>query len=106
MPPYITCMLTVNNGLYQSRSSDFITFQVPQAFTELDKSAFNYRAVESWNMVQDTLKLDSFGLTRAFKILLSTFILFVVILHYAEIRSPFKLFSCQNSLFTNTLDKE
>lgn len=41
MPLYITYMLTVNNGLYQTLSSDFITLQVSWVFTEFNKSAFN-----------------------------------------------------------------
>ena len=70
MPSYITEMLSVNNAVYQTRSSDWITLQVPRAFTELGKSAFSY-STSSWNSLQETLKLRSLVSHEHFKLLVS-----------------------------------
>ena len=51
MPEYITSMMSVNNGIYQTRSSGWITCQVLRVFTELGKSAFSSRAPANWTQI-------------------------------------------------------
>ena len=67
LPPYISSMLSFNEGSYQTRSRDWITLQVPAVFTELGKSSFSYCAPATWNSVQNYFKLSSFLSIGQFK---------------------------------------
>ena len=67
LPNYISAMLSFNVGSYPTRSSDWITLQVPTVFSELGKSSFSYCAPATWNNLQNHLKLTSFLSIGQFK---------------------------------------
>ena len=68
MPSYITSMFSVNNGIHQTHTSDWITCKVPKVFTELGKSAFSYSAPVNWNTLQEHLNSAHWGHSTILKL--------------------------------------
>ena len=58
LPPYLTEMLLISDGLYQTRSTDMLMLYVPYARSELGKTAFSHSAPDSWNS-QHTIKINT-----------------------------------------------
>ena len=59
LPPYITLLLQWKNRVRQTRSSNWLTLEVPPVQTELGKSAFSFDAPNTWNTLQLTLKISA-----------------------------------------------
>ena len=57
LPPYINSMLSLKPNPYASRSSSWITFNIPLMKSDLGKTAFSALAPRMWNQLQDTYKL-------------------------------------------------
>ncbi|KAK0137933.1 RNA-directed DNA polymerase from mobile element jockey [Merluccius polli] len=71
LPSYISLLLNCQSSAYQTRSSSYFLLTVPNARTELGKSAFCFDAPMSWNLIQRTLKLESLITFEQFKVLIS-----------------------------------
>ena len=67
LPRYLTEMLQISDGLYQTRSTDMLMLYVPQARSELGKTAFSLSAPDSWNNLQQQIKLNTFISFNQFK---------------------------------------
>ena len=65
-PSYITEMLSVNNAICQTRSSDWISFQVPRASTELGKSFFFSCSTSEMEFITGNSKALLAGVTSTF----------------------------------------
>ena len=59
LPPYITSLLDWNVSSYQTRSSKWLVCTVPQMSTKLGRTAYSYDAANTWNSIQNSLKLDT-----------------------------------------------
>ena len=59
LPPYITLLLKWKRNSRQTRSSDWLTLEVPSVHSELGKTAFRFDAPTSWNTLQQTLKINT-----------------------------------------------
>ena len=71
LPPYISSLLELNSGTYNTRSSNFLTFNVPLARTDLGNKAFFIDAPKTWNALQQTLHLEVLPSETVFKQLAS-----------------------------------
>ena len=49
LPSYISSLLNWSNSHHFTRSSDWLTLEVPRANTELGKTAFSFCAAHTWN---------------------------------------------------------
>ena len=67
LPTYICSMLTPNDGIYQTRSGDFLRLKVPHTRTGLGSTAFSVSGPTSWNLLQNSLKLSSLPSLGQFK---------------------------------------
>ena len=67
LPPYISSMLVWNDGDQQTRSSDWLTLNVPFARTDLGGTAFFIDAPKTWNSLQQTFRLEVLPSTATFK---------------------------------------
>ncbi|KAJ8245109.1 hypothetical protein GJAV_G00275360 [Gymnothorax javanicus] len=65
--PNISMLLTQYENPYPTRSNDWLMLEVPCARTELGKTAFQFSAPYSWNLLQSTLKLVSLPSFNQFK---------------------------------------
>ena len=70
-PNYITSLLEWTSGPYRTRSNDRLTLKVPRIFTEFGESAFSYCGPDSWNNLQDSLKLNSLVSMNHFRTLVT-----------------------------------
>ena len=59
LPPYITLLLHWKRSTRQTRSSDWLTLEVPPIQSELGKTAFYFDAAQSWNTLQFQLKINN-----------------------------------------------
>ena len=57
LPPYISSMFSLKSNPHSTRSTDWITFEVPFRRSDLGKTAFSALAPNTWNQLQDSLKL-------------------------------------------------
>ena len=59
LPPYITLLLDWKKNVYQTRTSAWLSLEIPSVQSELGKSAFCFDAPNSWNTLQLMLKIDA-----------------------------------------------
>ena len=67
LPPYISSLLDWSLGVYETRSSGWLSLHVPRARLELGKTAFFIEAPNTWNTLNQTLKLEVLPSASAFK---------------------------------------
>ena len=70
LPPYISSLLKWNVGTQLTRSSSWLTLDVPFARTELGSTAFSVDAPDTWNSLQQTFKLEALPSIVVFRRLL------------------------------------
>ena len=58
-PSYLTSLLNWKSTPYGTRSQTLMLLEIPQASTDLGKSAFKYCAPHTWNTLQASLKYSS-----------------------------------------------
>ena len=69
-PPYVSSLLQWNLGSYQTRSNNWLTLRVPNARSDLGKTAFFIDGPSTWNALQQTLKVEVLPSATVFKCLL------------------------------------
>ena len=67
LPPYISSLLEWNVGTQLTRSSSWLTLNVPLARTELGITAFSVEAPRTWNSLQQTFRLENLPSAVVFK---------------------------------------
>ena len=70
-PSYLTPLLSFKPGSYRTRSSNYLTLDIPYTRTNIGRTGFNYYAPLKWNELQTALKLELFFHLGDFKYLLS-----------------------------------
>ena len=73
LPNYLTSLLSFKSSNYKTRSTDYITLNIPRTRTNVGRTGFNYYAPLKFNGLQSTLKLQSIIHLGHFKSLLSDF---------------------------------
>ena len=58
-PPYLSSLLNIATKARISRSSKFISLELPPARIAFGRLSFQYSAASDWNELQKTLKLES-----------------------------------------------
>ena len=72
-PQYLSQLLSWNNNLYSTRSSDLLLLSVPKVRSLLGRSSFSFSAPHCWNLLQHSIKMDSVPSLPHFKSVIKQF---------------------------------
>lgn len=71
LPNYLTSLLSFKSSNYRTRSSNYLTLDIPFTRTNVGRTGFSYYAPFKWNELQSALKLKTIIHLGDFKALLS-----------------------------------
>ena len=71
LPNDLTSLLTLKSRNYNTRSSNYLTLDIPRGRTNVGRTGFRYFAPFKWNEIQTAPQVQTYIPLRDFKVLLS-----------------------------------